>query len=181
MHIIKFSHSFGDIERLICLTLGLRGRACSNECNAVQDALVGRSPGQKSRSHACACQHRMLPRLSMRTDHGGSSADKTLRANARRSNEESAMWLIVRPRGVALCVIWPCRRLRAWKMSSIYVLEPPTKGKVLLNTSLGPLDFELWPKEAPKAVRIIRVCFSRSCYAFSCFPLLSLLSTSVVV
>ncbi|BBN08039.1 peptidyl-prolyl cis-trans isomerase SDCCAG10 [Marchantia polymorpha subsp. ruderalis] len=44
-------------------------------------------------------------------------------------------------------------------MSSIYVLEPPTKGKVLLNTSLGPLDFELWPKEAPKAVRnFVQLC-----------------------
>ncbi|KAG6556057.1 hypothetical protein Mapa_001998 [Marchantia paleacea] len=44
-------------------------------------------------------------------------------------------------------------------MSSIYVLEPPTKGKVLLNTSLGQLDFELWPKEAPKAVRnFVQLC-----------------------
>ncbi|XP_031501538.1 peptidyl-prolyl cis-trans isomerase CYP57 isoform X2 [Nymphaea colorata] len=38
-------------------------------------------------------------------------------------------------------------------MSSIYVLEPPTKGKVVMNTTMGPIDIELWPKEAPKAVR----------------------------
>ncbi len=37
-------------------------------------------------------------------------------------------------------------------MSSVYVLEPPTKGKVVLTTTAGPLDIELWPKEAPKAV-----------------------------
>ncbi|CAI0448392.1 unnamed protein product [Linum tenue] len=44
-------------------------------------------------------------------------------------------------------------------MSSIYVLEPPTKGKVILNTTHGPLDIELWPKEAPKAVRnFVQLC-----------------------
>lgn len=44
-------------------------------------------------------------------------------------------------------------------MSTIYVLEPPTKGKVVLNTSHGPLDIELWPKEAPKAVRnFVQLC-----------------------
>ncbi|CAM6103214.1 unnamed protein product [Calypogeia fissa] len=44
-------------------------------------------------------------------------------------------------------------------MSSVYVLEPPTKGKVLLKTTAGPLDFELWPKEAPKAVRnFVQLC-----------------------
>ncbi|CAN6539639.1 unnamed protein product [Malus baccata var. baccata] len=44
-------------------------------------------------------------------------------------------------------------------MSSIYVLEPPTKGKVVLQTTHGPLDVELWPKEAPKAVRnFVQLC-----------------------
>ncbi|KAF6157240.1 hypothetical protein GIB67_041701 [Kingdonia uniflora] len=44
-------------------------------------------------------------------------------------------------------------------MSTIYVLEPPTKGKVVLNTSYGPLDIELWPKEAPKATRnFVQLC-----------------------
>ncbi|KAK9946244.1 hypothetical protein M0R45_011718 [Rubus argutus] len=44
-------------------------------------------------------------------------------------------------------------------MSSIYVLEPPTKGKVVLQTTHGPLDIELWPKEAPKAVRnFVQLC-----------------------
>lgn len=44
-------------------------------------------------------------------------------------------------------------------MSSVYVLEPPTKGKVIVNTSYGPIDIELWPKEAPKAVRnFVQLC-----------------------
>ncbi|KAG1346272.1 peptidyl-prolyl cis-trans isomerase CYP57 [Cocos nucifera] len=44
-------------------------------------------------------------------------------------------------------------------MSSVYVLEPPTKGKVVVNTTMGPLDMELWPKEAPKAVRnFVQLC-----------------------
>ncbi|KAI5078716.1 hypothetical protein GOP47_0006387 [Adiantum capillus-veneris] len=44
-------------------------------------------------------------------------------------------------------------------MSSVYVLEPPTRGKVILNTTEGPLDIELWPKEAPKAVRnFVQLC-----------------------
>ncbi|PON71720.1 Cyclophilin-type peptidyl-prolyl cis-trans isomerase [Parasponia andersonii] len=44
-------------------------------------------------------------------------------------------------------------------MSAIYVLEPPTKGKVVITTTHGPLDIELWPKEAPKAVRnFVQLC-----------------------
>ncbi|CAJ1972014.1 unnamed protein product [Sphenostylis stenocarpa] len=44
-------------------------------------------------------------------------------------------------------------------MSSVYVLEPPTKGKVVVSTTRGPLDIELWPKEAPKAVRnFVQLC-----------------------
>ncbi|KAF3447290.1 hypothetical protein FNV43_RR12472 [Rhamnella rubrinervis] len=44
-------------------------------------------------------------------------------------------------------------------MSAIYVLEPPTKGKVVFETTHGPLDIELWPKEAPKAVRnFVQLC-----------------------
>ncbi len=40
-------------------------------------------------------------------------------------------------------------------MSSVYVLEPPTKGKVVLTTTAGPLYIELWPREAPKAVSML--------------------------
>ncbi|XP_010447295.1 PREDICTED: peptidyl-prolyl cis-trans isomerase CYP57-like [Camelina sativa] len=44
-------------------------------------------------------------------------------------------------------------------MSTIYVLEPPTKGKVIVNTTHGPIDVELWPKEAPKSVRnFVQLC-----------------------
>jgi cyclophilin family peptidyl-prolyl cis-trans isomerase len=35
-------------------------------------------------------------------------------------------------------------------MSQIYNLEPPTKGKVVLHTTHGDIEIELWPKEAPK-------------------------------
>ena len=49
--------------------------------------------------------------------------------------------------------------LRPETMSSVYVSEPPTKGKVILTTTYGPLDIELWPKEAPKAVRnFVQLC-----------------------
>ncbi|KAI8621180.1 cyclophilin-like domain-containing protein [Chytriomyces sp. MP71] len=44
-------------------------------------------------------------------------------------------------------------------MSSAYATEPPTKGKVVLKTTLGELEVELWPKEAPKAVRnFVQLC-----------------------
>lgn len=51
------------------------------------------------------------------------------------------------------------RRGQPPAMSSIYVSEPPTKGKVVVKTTMGPLDIELWPKEAPKAVRnFVQLC-----------------------
>uniref|UniRef100_A0A453EYY5 PPIase cyclophilin-type domain-containing protein n=1 Tax=Aegilops tauschii subsp. strangulata TaxID=200361 RepID=A0A453EYY5_AEGTS len=48
---------------------------------------------------------------------------------------------------------------QASKMSSVYVLEPPTKGKVVVQTTAGPIDIELWAKEAPKATRnFVQLC-----------------------
>jgi len=45
------------------------------------------------------------------------------------------------------------------KMSNIYIQEPPTNGKVLLITTCGEIDIELWSKEAPKACRnFIQLC-----------------------
>eukprot|EP01038_Epipyxis_sp_PR26KG_P007310 gene7310-9958_t len=38
-------------------------------------------------------------------------------------------------------------------MSAIYHTEPATQGKVLVKTSCGDIDVELWPKEAPLACR----------------------------
>lgn len=38
-------------------------------------------------------------------------------------------------------------------MSNVYITEPPTKGKVLLHTTFGDVDIELWAKEAPRACR----------------------------
>ena len=38
-------------------------------------------------------------------------------------------------------------------MSGIYHTEPPTQGKVLLKTSYGDVDIELWSREAPLACR----------------------------
>eukprot|EP00850_Spirogloea_muscicola_P005916 SM000027S09697 [mRNA] locus=s27:878856:881525:- [translate_table: standard] len=44
-------------------------------------------------------------------------------------------------------------------MSSVYVVEPPTRGKVVLATTMGDVDVELWPKEAPKATRnFVQLC-----------------------
>uniref|UniRef100_H2YFG9 Spliceosome-associated protein CWC27 homolog n=1 Tax=Ciona savignyi TaxID=51511 RepID=H2YFG9_CIOSA len=44
-------------------------------------------------------------------------------------------------------------------MSNIYIKEPSTDGKVLLRTSLGDIDVELWSKEAPIACRnFVQLC-----------------------
>lgn len=44
-------------------------------------------------------------------------------------------------------------------MSNIYIQEPPTNGKVLLKTSAGDIEIELWCREAPKATRnFIQLC-----------------------
>jgi len=38
-------------------------------------------------------------------------------------------------------------------MSSVYISEPPTKGKVVMHTTVGDIEIELWSKEAPLACR----------------------------
>ncbi|XP_044744924.1 spliceosome-associated protein CWC27 homolog [Coccinella septempunctata] len=44
-------------------------------------------------------------------------------------------------------------------MSNIYILEPPTSGKILMKTTVGDIDIELWTKEAPKTCRnFIQLC-----------------------
>lgn len=44
-------------------------------------------------------------------------------------------------------------------MSNIYIQEPPTTGKVVIKTTVGDIDLELWTKEAPKACRnFIQLC-----------------------
>ncbi|KAG9488195.1 spliceosome-associated protein CWC27 homolog [Eleutherodactylus coqui] len=44
-------------------------------------------------------------------------------------------------------------------MSNIYIQEPPTNGKVLMKTTAGEIDIELWSKEAPKASRnFVQLC-----------------------
>ena len=44
-------------------------------------------------------------------------------------------------------------------MSNIYIHEPPTNGKVLMVTTLGELDIELWSKEAPLACKnFVQLC-----------------------
>lgn len=44
-------------------------------------------------------------------------------------------------------------------MSNIYIHEPPTNGKVMLITTVGDIDIELWSKEAPKACRnFVQLC-----------------------
>ena len=42
---------------------------------------------------------------------------------------------------------------------TVYNNEPATTGKVVLHTSVGPLDVELWGKEAPRACRnFVQLC-----------------------
>ncbi|XP_013398671.1 peptidyl-prolyl cis-trans isomerase CWC27 homolog [Lingula anatina] len=44
-------------------------------------------------------------------------------------------------------------------MSNIYIQEPPTNGKVLLVTTVGDIDIELWSRECPKTCRnFIQLC-----------------------
>ncbi|KAF7268424.1 hypothetical protein GWI33_018434 [Rhynchophorus ferrugineus] len=44
-------------------------------------------------------------------------------------------------------------------MSNIYILEPPTSAKILLKTTAGDIDIELWAKETPKTSRnFIQLC-----------------------
>lgn len=44
-------------------------------------------------------------------------------------------------------------------MSNIYIQEPPTSGKVLLRTTVGDIDIELWARECPKACRnFVQLC-----------------------
>ncbi|KAJ2452539.1 Peptidyl-prolyl isomerase cwc27 [Coemansia sp. RSA 2424] len=44
-------------------------------------------------------------------------------------------------------------------MSNIYASEPPTSGKVTLDTTAGEIDVELWSKQSPKACRnFIQLC-----------------------
>ena len=44
-------------------------------------------------------------------------------------------------------------------MSSIYIQEPPTHGKVSLETSVGDIEIELWSRECPKACRnFVQLC-----------------------
>ncbi|CAO3607025.1 unnamed protein product [Mucor hiemalis] len=44
-------------------------------------------------------------------------------------------------------------------MSNIYALEPHTTGKVILHTTAGDIEIELWGKEAPRATRnFIQLC-----------------------
>ncbi|KHN82468.1 Peptidyl-prolyl cis-trans isomerase CWC27 -like protein [Toxocara canis] len=44
-------------------------------------------------------------------------------------------------------------------MSSIYVNEPATSGKVCLHTTVGDIDIELWAKECPLACRnFVQLC-----------------------
>lgn len=54
-------------------------------------------------------------------------------------------------------------------MSSIYVLEPRTRGRVVLQTSCGPVNVSLWADESPKAVRSFLVHTLSGYYDNICF------------
>ena len=47
-------------------------------------------------------------------------------------------------------------------MSEVYSLEPPTSGKVILHTTHGEIDIELFSKECPLACRaFVQLCASK--------------------
>ena len=47
-------------------------------------------------------------------------------------------------------------------MSHVYSLEPATQGKVILVTTVGDIEIELWPKETPKACRnFVQLCLEK--------------------
>ena len=49
--------------------------------------------------------------------------------------------------------------MSAHSLSSGYATEPQTSGKVLMKTSIGDLDIELWGKQCPMATRnFIQLC-----------------------
>lgn len=48
-------------------------------------------------------------------------------------------------------------------MSSVYVLEPATRGRIVLRTTRGPIGVSLWPDAAPAAVRSV-LAHARSGY-----------------
>ncbi|GAV09166.1 hypothetical protein RvY_18757-2 [Ramazzottius varieornatus] len=44
-------------------------------------------------------------------------------------------------------------------MSNIYIQEPPTNGKVIMYTTVGDIEIELWSKETPLACRnFVQLC-----------------------
>ncbi|OAD58434.1 Peptidyl-prolyl cis-trans isomerase CWC27 like protein [Eufriesea mexicana] len=50
-------------------------------------------------------------------------------------------------------------RRRLTQMSNIYMQEPTTKGKVVMKTTVGDIELELWAKETAKAYRnFIQLC-----------------------
>ena len=54
-------------------------------------------------------------------------------------------------------------------MSDVYSLEPPTSGKVILHTTFGEIDIELFSKECPLACRaFLELCVSK-CYEHNIF------------
>ena len=58
-------------------------------------------------------------------------------------------------------------------MSDLYITEPPTSGKVILETNYGNIDIELFTLEAPKACRsFIQHCLNKyynECHFFKIF------------
>ncbi|KAK7241030.1 peptidyl-prolyl cis-trans isomerase [Aureococcus anophagefferens] len=54
-------------------------------------------------------------------------------------------------------------------MSSVYHVEPPTRGKVIFHTTYGAIDVELWSKEAPRACRNFVQLALEGYYDRTCF------------
>lgn len=54
-------------------------------------------------------------------------------------------------------------------MSNLYVLEPATRGRIVLRTTRGPIGVSLWPDAAPAAVRSVLAHARSGYYADSVF------------
>ena len=58
-------------------------------------------------------------------------------------------------------------------MSDLYITEPPTSGKVILETNYGNIDIELFTLEAPKSCKnFIQLCLNKyynGCFFFKIF------------
>ncbi|RYG47261.1 hypothetical protein EON67_08735 [archaeon] len=117
------------------------------------------------RSCVCARMERQEERLliargvsaSVNCKSGCAARTGSTNCRRRRRSHCAAARMHAQSRRTGVCVcVWVAICVR---MSSVYQTEPPTHGKVLVCTSHGDIDIELWPTQAPRAVRnFVQLC-----------------------